>query len=132
MPVKNKNMTPQEAGLIKGAIRRVYSRCEARRNALKKQRINHSDPTRPRVKTWYKCANCGAPGAAADFEVDHIDSVIPLDSSFDKMSWDTYIDRIWCDPKNLWAICKDCHATKTRLEKDMRQKIKNGVLKNEP
>ncbi len=127
VPKPNKNQTPQEMGLIKGAIRRVYSRCETRRKVLKKQRVNHSDPERKRVKTWYKCQNCSKFDAAAGFEVDHIDPVIPLELSFEKLTWDEYIDRIWCDPKNLWLLCLQCHKEKSSIEKGVRAQLKNGV-----
>lgn len=127
MPKPNKNMTKRELALIQGAIRRTFARSEVYAKSVQRQRINHSDKTRPRVRTWYKCANCGKPGAKGDFQNDHIDTVVPLDSSFEKLSWDQWIENIWCDVKNLWFICLQCHEEKTKIEKGIRAKIKNGV-----
>ncbi len=122
--MKNPRITPQERGLLKNAIRRVFSRSDLRSKAVDKQTIDYSDPQRPRVKKWSICPICQKPTARYQLEVDHIEPVVPLDSSFDEMSWDTLVDRIWCQIENLQAVCIPCHTEKSSQEMKERNKLK--------
>lgn len=118
----NKRITPRERGLLKGALRRVFSRSELRRAVIEAAIVEHSDPSRPRVKKWCKCAVCGQPEAKSYTTVDHILPVIPLDSSFEELGLDGTVDRLWCVESNLQAICVVCHDEKTKLERKSRKK----------
>ncbi len=126
----NPRITPQERGLIKAAIRRVFSRSALRINAVKDCQVKtESVPigyrnSRPRVKTWYQCPVCDNYCAAGDLEVDHRSPVVPVDSSFEEMAWDVLIDNLWCVVDNLIAICKMCHKDKTKLEMRERRRLK--------
>jgi len=122
----NKRVTPRERGLLKGAVRRVFSRSELRNKVIQASLVEHSDPARPRVKKWCLCAVCKKPEAKSYMTVDHIDPVIPLSSSFEEMGLDKTVDRLWCDINNLQAICPLCHDEKTKLERKARKKSKNG------
>lgn len=53
-------------------------------------------------------------------QVDHIDPIVPTDSALESMSWDTVIDRTWCEEHNLQAICIECHEEKTKQERKQR------------
>jgi hypothetical protein len=59
-------------------------------------------------------------------EVDHEDPVIPPDKTLEDMSWDEIIDRIWCDERNLRAICKECHRAKTKKETKLRKSYRSS------
>ena len=122
----NKRITPRERGLLKGAIRRVFSRSELRNSIITASIVKHSDPSRPRVKVWAKCAACGKPDAKSYMAVDHIDPVIPPNSSFEELGLDGTVDRLWCDPENLQAICEECHSTKTKAEAKERKARKKA------
>lgn len=125
----NSRIPKHEWALIKGALRRVFSRSELRRQALSLARVNHSDPKRPRVKTWYRCPLCHGYFAQAEMNVDHVIPVVPLDKSLEEMSADDIVNRIWCDKENLMAICKPCHTRKSSVEtkeRRLRKKKKNG------
>ncbi len=128
---RNPRMTKREKGLIKGGMRRAFSRSELRKAILEKAFVKeYSDPNRKRVTRWGKCADCGKIEAAYQLEVDHIDPVVPLDKAFDDMSLDDVADRLWCDESKLQAICKDCHKAKSKLESAVRRRIKKeGKLK---
>ena len=118
---------PKERNLIKGAIRRVFSRSELRRRALDAAQIkDYHDPSRKRVTRWGKCSMCQALTPLYLLEIDHTDPIIPTDSSLEEMSWDQVIDRVWCDERNLRAMCKSCHAQKSTLENKERRKNKNA------
>jgi 5-methylcytosine-specific restriction endonuclease McrA len=120
--IKNPRVNKREQGLLKGALRRVFARSELRNKVLKAAIVKHSDSSRPRVKTWVKCKECGKLEAKSYMVVDHIDPLIPLNSSFEEMSVDEVINRLWCDEKNLQVLCKDCHNIKTKQETKIRRK----------
>ncbi len=125
----NPRLTAKDRGLIKGSIRRAFARSELRRSVLADAKISHSDPKRPRVKTWYKCAGCNQPFAQHQLAVDHRIPVIPVNSSLEEMTWDDLVNRMWCDKKDLQVLCDTCHTVKTNEEKKLRKEYKNGTRK---
>jgi len=46
--------------------------------------------------------------------VDHIDPVESIESGF--IDWNTFIERLFCEEKNLQLLCKSCHTIKTNKE----------------
>lgn len=127
--MKNPRISAKERNLIKGALRRVFSRSDLRRAAIDASRIEHSDPERPRVKKWSMCPFCKTPTATYEMQVDHVVPIVPLDSALEYMTADELIDRIWCDPDNLLAICVPCHKIKTKAETKLRKQYKKGKSK---
>lgn len=125
-------ITKKERGLIKGGIRRVFSRSELRRVVIDASRRNYTDGNRPRVKKWSDCPVCERFVPTYLMEVDHITPIVPLDRSLEDMSWDEIVNRIWCDPGNLKAVCKDCHKIKTKAETKeraiYRKKAKKAMI----
>jgi 5-methylcytosine-specific restriction endonuclease McrA len=117
-------MSKKERNLVKGAIRRVFSRSDLRRAVIEASIVKYQDHNRPRVKTWCLCGICEKPTPKSYMEVDHIDPIIPIDSALEHMSWDTVIDRIWCEENNLQAICEECHDKKTSEERKQRAKAR--------
>jgi hypothetical protein len=104
------------------AVRRVFSRSDLRREVLESVKVvNHYDPKHPRVKHWSRCPLCREIAPRYLFAVDHINPVVPVNSSLLKMLWDTVINAVFCEKKNLQPICKSCHAKKTSLERKARQ-----------
>ena len=126
--MSNPRITLKERGLIKGALRRVFSRSELRKQALAKSLVTHHDPKRKRVTKWSKCPVCEQFVPTYLLEVDHILPVIPVDSSLAEMAWDVLVDNIWCVVDNLVAICKDCHKAKTKFEQKARRAYKKGKI----
>lgn len=120
----NNRISARERGLIKGALRRVFSRSELRRKVIDASIRPHSDPKRPKVKVWCKCAVCTNLEAKSYMVVDHITPVIPVHTSFEEMGADATIERLWCDIENLQAICPLCHDEKTAKERAERKKLK--------
>jgi hypothetical protein len=76
-----------------------------------------------RLAQHYKCAMCEQEYTQKDVQVDHIKPVIDPKKGF--VSWDTYIDRMFCEGKNLQVLCKICHAEKTKIEKEISKKHAN-------
>lgn len=120
----NPRITAKERGLIKGAIRRAFSRSELRNSVLISAIIQHSDSERPKVKTWVKCAACLRPEAKSYMVVDHLVPVIPVESSMEEMSADDLINNVWCELNNLQVLCPACHSVKTKAENALRRKYK--------
>lgn len=109
-------ITKKERGLIKGGIRRVFSRSELRRSIINESRRSYTDASKPRVKNWSACPDCDTFIPTYLMEVDHVFPVVPITMSLEDMTWDEIVNRIWCAPENLKAICKDCHKIKTKAE----------------
>lgn len=122
--MKNPRISKKEAGLIKGSLRRVFSRSDLRRAVIEAVAINHVDPTRPRVKKWSQCQSCKQPTPRYLMECDHIIPLIPLDKTLEDLDWNTLINRLWCDILNLQAICQSCHKLKCSLERKARNAYK--------
>lgn len=123
--MKNPRITPRERGLIKGALRRVFSRSELRNAVIDASIIKHSDPKRKRVKRWCRCSVCKQPEAISNMAADHISPVVPVNTSFADMSVDNFIDNLWCLIDNIQSICPKCHDLKTAEERKARKKHKN-------
>lgn len=68
----------------------------------------------------YACAICNKEFVAADVQVDHIEPVVDPVKGF--VSWDIYIDRMFCELNKLQVLCKPCHKIKTDKEKLERKK----------
>lgn len=127
--MKNPRISPKERGLIKGALRRVFSRSELRRAAVAASIVDYIDTSRPRVKKWSRCPLCKQYIPTYLLEVDHVLPIVPVDSALEHMDWDTIVDRIWCEPLNLIAICAECHKLKTQAESKERREIKKRLKK---
>ena len=118
-------MTAKERNLLVGAIRRVFSRSDIRREVLESVKVvMHHDVTHPRVKHWSRCPLCKKIAPRYLFAVDHIDPLVPLDKTLIDMRWDEVIDRMWCEKRNLQPICKKCHSVKTAHERKLRKCLK--------
>ncbi len=120
----NNRIPPKEQNLIKGALRRVFSRSELHKEAIAKTIVPHVDTTRPRVKTWCKCPLCDQFIAKSYMKVDHIQPVVPLHTALLEMDANTLVDRIWCEAYNLQAICDECHDKKTAIERKQRTQLR--------
>lgn len=127
----NPRITKKELGLIKGALRRVFSRSDLRKKVLYSSQIMHYDKERPRVTKWGKCNECQKPVALYQVEIDHTNPLIPVNESLEslitKYGWDTLINALWCEETNLAPLCQICHRLKsTRESKQRREHRKNG------
>jgi hypothetical protein len=127
----NNRISAKERGLIKGALRRVFSRSDLRRKALEMSVVQYIDPNRIRVKRWSICPLCKRYVPTYKMQVDHQIPVVGIDETLEDMSWDLLIDRLWCDPNNLLAICEEDHKQKTRQERKQRVQYKKEKKKNE-
>lgn len=77
-----------------------------------------------RVAEHYRCNVCEGKFPAKEVEVDHKEPVIDPRKGF--ISWDVYIERLFCPEENLQVLCKPCHLKKTKYEKSMVLPKKKG------
>lgn len=75
----------------------------------------------------YKCAMCEKEYTSKDVQVDHIEPVVNPTTGF--VSWDVYIDRMFCEKHNLQVLCTSCHKTKTKEEKDESKRVSRVNIK---
>jgi hypothetical protein len=122
----NPRITKKERSLIKGGIRRAFSRSELRERAVAASRVDHFDPLRPRVKKWSRCSKCQNLTPTYQIELDHLEPIIPVDRAFEEMSLDEVVDRTWCKETLLQPLCPECHETKTQAENKVRRDNKKA------
>jgi len=51
--------------------------------------------------------------------VDHVNPVVSPEEGF--VSWDRYIERMFCEAEGLQVLCGDCHSRKTKEERGRRK-----------
>lgn len=85
----------------------------------------------------YLCAGCGKKvpkttkeGArrANNVYVDHIEPIVPVTGW---VSWDSCIERMFCELDNLQLLCKACHDTKSKEEtgeRTLHRRSLKGIL----
>lgn len=123
----NPRITKKERGLIKGALRRVFSRSDLRRAVIATSEIQHADPKHPRVKKWCRCTECKQPTPRYLMQLDHNMPVVALSEQFDQLSLDVFVDRLWCEERNLTPLCKACHTVKSKAENKIRRQLRKGA-----
>lgn len=125
--MNNPLITTKELGLIKGALRRIFSRSEHRKKVLEACTVPHTDENRPRVGKWGACAVCGEVTPRYLLVADHILPVVRITETLEQLPITLLIDRIWCSIDNLQPICKECHNTKSQAENRERRKYKKWL-----
>ena len=90
-----------------------------------------------RVKRgFYLCAECkehvpntikqGAKRVKNVF-IDHIEPIVPVTGW---ISWDSCIERMFCESSNLQLLCKECHDSKSKEETAERTKHRRKAKEN--
>jgi len=72
----------------------------------------------------YRCAGCGGEFIGAKMQADHIEPVVPL-TGF--TTWDEVIERLFCEKDNFQALCKECHALKTKEERAIAKEYRKNI-----
>lgn len=56
--------------------------------------------------------------------VDHIQPVVNPTTGF--VSWDKFIENLFCEKENLQCLCKDCHDIKSQQERQIANERKSN------
>ena len=102
---------------LRAASRRWPPKYKALKEALVGRKVNAKTG---KMAMHYKCSACKKLFVAVDVQVDHIKPVVDPKKGF--VSWDDFINRIFCEIENLQVMCKICHKVKTDQEKLERKK----------
>jgi 5-methylcytosine-specific restriction endonuclease McrA len=106
---------------VTSALRAASRRWPPKFKALKEAFVGRKTNKKTgKLAMHYKCAKCKKHFVAADVQVDHILPVVDPKVGF--VSWDDFINRIFCEIENLQVMCKPCHKVKTEEEKLERKK----------
>jgi 5-methylcytosine-specific restriction endonuclease McrA len=95
---------------LRGGMRRWPPKWEALKDAALGRKVNKKSG---KLAMHYKCAACAGEFTSTNVEVDHKEPVV---ASTGFVSWDVYIDRLFCEKENLQVLCKPCHKAKTKEE----------------
>jgi 5-methylcytosine-specific restriction endonuclease McrA len=102
---------------LRAASRRWPPKYKALKEAFVGKKVNVKTG---KLAMHYQCAECKQLFVAADVQVDHIKPVVDPKKGF--TTWDNFIERMFCEIKNLQVLCKPCHKIKTDQEKLERKK----------
>lgn len=100
---------------IRSAFRRYPPKYEAIKSAFTKRKKNKASG---REAAHFLCAECKGEFPQTGIQVDHI---VPVVGHEGFVSWDSFIDRMFCPVENLQILCKACHKVKTAKEKKDRK-----------
>lgn len=105
--------------VLRNGTRRYPPKYETLNEAKTEKKINKKTG---RQAQHYACAVCQKDFPQKEVQVDHKKPAVDPKTGF--ISWDVYIERLFCGKENLQVLCKSCHAIKTKEEKDLgvRQK----------
>jgi 5-methylcytosine-specific restriction endonuclease McrA len=73
----------------------------------------------------YKCRSCSNLFGPKEIELDHKEPVINVKTSW--VSWDHYLQSLFCDASNFSVLCKNCHSSKTAIEAELRAMNKKKI-----
>ena len=102
---------------LRAASRRWPPKYKALKEAFVGRKLNAKTG---KLAMHYTCAECKKLYVATDVQVDHIKPVVDPKKGF--VSWDVYINRMFCEIEDLQVMCKPCHKVKTDSEKLERKK----------
>ena len=106
---------------ITSALRAASRRWPPKYKALKQAFVGRKVNVKTnKLAMHYQCITCEGEFVATDVQIDHIHPVVDPKKGF--ISWDVYIDRMFCEIENLQVMCKKCHKVKTNQEKFERKK----------
>ena len=100
---------------LRSGMRRWPPKYECLADAKVGKKVNEKTG---RLAEHYKCKACKGEFPAKSVQVDHKQPVVDPSTGFE--SWDVYIERMFCEKKNLQVLCKDCHAIKTKKERSKK------------
>lgn len=106
---------------IVSLLRRGSTRFPNRFNALKQaKRGKKINKATGRIAEHYECSICKEEYPAKQVVIDHIEPVVCPIQGF--ISWDVYIERMFCKEDNYQCICKPCHKIKSEEERKQRRR----------
>jgi 5-methylcytosine-specific restriction endonuclease McrA len=97
---------------IRGGFRRFPNKYVVLKESQTGRKTN---PSSGKLAMHHQCASCRGEFTSANIQVDHISPIVDPKVGF--TSWDDFIENLFCKVENLQALCKSCHAIKTKEER---------------
>jgi 5-methylcytosine-specific restriction endonuclease McrA len=94
------------------AARKIWSYSPLRRSIKQRTRVSIVKG----IET-FRCEKCRK--LVENIEIDHINPIVDPEVGF--QDWNTYLNRMFCDPSNLQGICNSCHKLKSSKESAIRK-----------
>lgn len=101
---------------IRGGFRRWPVKFSVLKSALVGKKIN---PSTGRLASMYLCNICKEEFPNKMVQVDHIEPVIDPKVGF--ISWDSFIEKLFCEKENLQVLCIPCHKNKSDYERSLKK-----------
>ena len=103
---------------VRSLLRSGSMRWGAKNDALESAAAGRGiNPHTGRMAKLYRCERCGGKSSRAGVQVDHKQPVVPLSGW---VSWDDFINRLFCEVDGYQVLCKRCHDLKTKSENKQR------------
>lgn len=99
--------------VLRSGTRRWPPKYETLNDAKTEKKINVATG---RLAQHYKCKKCKKDFPAKQVQVDHKEPVVDPKTGF--TTWDSFIERLFCEKNNLQVLCTTCHDLKTKKEKN--------------
>lgn len=110
---------------ITSVIRKGFSRYPPKYETLAEAKLGKQVNSKTgRLAEHYKCSSCNGSFTNSEVQVDHINPVVPITGW---VSWDSFIENLFCSKDNLQVLCSKCHKKKSREENEERRKQKTSV-----
>jgi 5-methylcytosine-specific restriction endonuclease McrA len=108
-------------------IQKVFTRSPVYRFVMNKAK---SESVGPKGGMRWDCTLCKKVCAANEFQVDHLDPVIPINRHYLSLTIEEFYERVNTSDENLRVLCKTCHKEKSWLENKRRREFKKCTQKN--
>lgn len=110
---------------LRGGFRRYPPKYEVLKEAFIDKRINEKTK---RLGSHYRCNACQNVFPSKEVNVDHINPIVNPEMGF--ISWDSFIENLFCDKNNLQVLCSECHTAKSAVENKIRKATNDSSKKN--
>jgi len=107
--------------VLRSGTQRYPPKYQTLNEARTEKKINEKSG---RLAQHFSCASCGGHFPAKEVQCDHIAPVVDPKQGF--VSWDVYIERLYCEKHNFQILCKTCHLEKSKKEKKTRVDKQNN------
>lgn len=106
---------------IKSMLRSGTMRWKPKYDAIRRRFVkNGINPATGRPCKLHSCECCGQLFPQGEIKADHIRPVVDPEKGF--VSWDEYIERMFCEADGFRAICQPCHHKITQEQNKERKK----------
>lgn len=110
------------------ALRAAFRRWPPKSEVLKSAKVGQVMSVKlKRLVNNYRCALCTREYTSTHMQVDHIKPVVDPKKGW--AGFTQFIERLFCEAKDLQAVCEGCHQQKTDRERMQRNEQRRSAKK---